>query len=151
MKTIPFNKKLLKAFTRDVVSMFPKKAFGFFLSSVTDGLPSEYIFFKKNVRSEYNDLFLEYGKYFVNHHDAGFITTPEESYQVERYIQRKKLYKVGVFHSHQRHPALISDIDADLHPHKSLWHLIISLRNPAYPIIKVFSIENRFIEEVHLV
>ena len=48
------------------------------------------------------------------------------------------MYVVGIFHSHQRHPAIFSSVDVDLHPSINLWHLIILLRKFDYPEIKVF-------------
>lgn len=55
-----------------------------------------------------------------------------------------------MFHSHQRHPAIFSKVDVDLHPSNNIWHLIISLRNIEYPEIKVFSLKNSKVKELRV-
>lgn len=145
-KVIIFKKHCLEKFTKEVMRIFPQKAFGYFLSSQPFGDPEEYIMFQDNSRDDYNELFENYGNYYVTN-KAGFVSTPEETFKAERYMREKGLYKVGVYHSHQRHPALLSSIDADLHPSKHLWHLLISLRNPEIPRIKIFSVVDGIISE----
>ena len=146
-QVVTFREGVLKAFTNEIVDTFPRKAFGFFLASSYNGPVEEYIIFKDNIRKDYNELFENYGNYYVTN-NAGFVATPEETFKAERYIQKNGLVKVGVFHSHQRHPALLSSIDADLHPDKKLWHLIISLRNPEIPRVKIFSVSNAGVDEL---
>ena len=142
-----FKNKVLDTFIKEIQDTFPQKAFGYFLASSYEGPVKEYIIFKDNIRKEYNELFEKYGNYYVTN-NAGFVSTPEETFKVEKYIQKNKLVKVGVFHSHQRHPALLSSIDADLHPDQRLWHLLISLRNPLIPRIKIFSVINGEVREL---
>ena len=147
MKKVTFKPKVLDNFTQEISTLHPKKTFGFFLSKKIDGPIEEYIIFKDNLRDEYNELFEKYGNYYVTNH-TGFVSTPEETFKAERYIQNKNLIKVGVFHSHRNHPAFFATVDAALHPDKDLWHMIISLRNPVIPRIKIFSKRNGDIEEL---
>jgi len=52
------------------------------------------------------------------------------------------MFEVGVFHSHQRHPANFSRIDYDMHRRRfeKLWHVIISMRNPRLPQVRAFEV-----------
>lgn len=52
------------------------------------------------------------------------------------------MFKVGVFHTHNRHPAIFSRIDIDMHPYKNLWHMILCLRNLEQPQARAFSIND---------
>lgn len=143
---ILFKNNCLQKFINEVVRIYPGKAFGYFLSSRPFGDPEEFFMFKQNIRDEYDDLFEKYGNYYVTN-KAGFVSTVEETIALERYIRKNGLFKVGVYHSHQRHPALLSSIDADLHPDEQLWHLIISLRNLEIPRVKIFSVKDDEISE----
>lgn len=66
-------------------------------------------------------------------------------------IKNKNKYIVGVFHSHQRHPAIFSTVDVDLHPSPNLWHLIISLRNKEEPQIKAFMLQENIPVELDII
>jgi proteasome lid subunit RPN8/RPN11 len=147
-KTIAIKHDLLKDFIRRVKKQYPKKAFGYFLSTAQYGVPEKVIIFNEDVRDEWKDTFENYGDYYVRNKDAGFLSTPEETYRIERAIKKQKLHKVGVFHSHQRHPAILSKVDVDLHPDKTLWHIIISLRNFDMPQIRAFSLAHSSLEEL---
>lgn len=125
-----------------MISRFPRKSFGYFLSGTKGGQPVEYVLMKENVRDEWKDDFHSYGQYFVDHDDAGFVATPEETWRVERYLREKGLHPVGVFHSHQRHPGLLAHIDIDLHPSPDLWHILVVLRNLSYPQLRAFEIDD---------
>ncbi|OMF12927.1 hypothetical protein BK131_16950 [Paenibacillus amylolyticus] len=139
-RKIKFEKQLLLNFIRDVKKQFPKKAYGYFLSTEPAGEPSEYIIMQEDVRGSFLDYFSSYGNYYKDHDDAGFLTSPEETIKIEKYIRQNKFFKVGVFHSHQRHPAILARVDVDLHPSSSVWHLLISLRTLEYPQIRVFEV-----------
>lgn len=147
-KVISINAQLMLSFCNDVRKTFPQKAFGIFLSEKKGGNPVEYIIFSEDIRNEWKDLFENYGNYYKRNEDAGFLATPEETYRIEKYIRSKGLHKVGVFHSHQRHPAIFSKVDVDLHPEKGLWHIIISLRNLEMPQVKAFEICGEKVEEI---
>jgi proteasome lid subunit RPN8/RPN11 len=117
----------------------PGKVFGYFLATRRFGDPVEYLVMRTNTRDAEPDLFSPYGRYFADHSDAGFVCAPRESLAVERYLSRHGLHKVGVFHSHQRHPGFLTTVDADLHPAPDLWHLLVVLRNPYYPLLRAFA------------
>lgn len=57
---------------------------------------------------------------------------------------------VGVYHSHQRHPAVFSTVDVDLHPSEKIWHLIISLRNFNMPQLKAFALNKGQVSELEI-
>ncbi|MEU0602891.1 hypothetical protein ABZ484_32405 [Streptomyces sp. NPDC006393] len=94
----------------------------------------------ENVRDDWIEDFHAYGNYYVDHQDAGFLATPEETWRIERAIRQRSLVKVGVFHSHQRHPAILTSVDVDFHPSPDLWHLLIVLRNLDYPLVRTFEV-----------
>ncbi|EKE01000.1 MAG: hypothetical protein ACD_21C00246G0003 [uncultured bacterium] len=141
---------LLDRFVSAVKAKFPKKAFGYFLAPMGSECPSEFVVFDNDIRNDWKDTFEQYGSYYKIHEDAGFLATPEETYKVEKYIRNNKLHKVGVFHSHKRHPAIFASIDVTLHPDESLWHLIISLRNLDFPQIKAFALDNSSVKELKI-
>lgn len=97
---------------------------------------------QEDQRDNMMDKFYDYGNYYLDHKDAGFLTSPEETLRVEKYIRTNHLFKVGVFHSHQRHPAILAKVDVDLHPSPEVWHLLISLRTLEYPQIRIFSVSS---------
>lgn len=143
-----FSKDLLNRFIDQVKNKYPKKSFGYFLSNEEGGQPDSYIIFKDDVRNEMKDEFEQYGNYYKRNQDAGFLTSQEEMYKVHKKISNEGKYIVGVFHSHQRHPAIFSKVDVDLHPSNKLWHLIISLRNFDYPEPKVFSLKEGRVKQI---
>ncbi|MEU8421318.1 hypothetical protein AB0C15_10630 [Micromonospora sp. NPDC048835] len=134
------DRQLLDRFLLAVEERFPRKTFGYFLADEPDGKPTDFIFFEDNVRDDWRAEFIKYGQYFIDHDDAGFLATPEESWRVARHIRDAGLHEVGVFHSHQRHPGLLATVDVDLHPSPQLWHLLIVLRNLKYPQVRAFSV-----------
>jgi proteasome lid subunit RPN8/RPN11 len=140
VNAVVFNRELLDRFIDEVKGRFPRKTFGYFLSSERFGPPEEYVILEENVRNDWLEDFHAYGNYYVDHDDAGFLATPEETWRMEKYIRDHNLYKVGVFHSHQRHPAILTSVDADFHPSPDLWHLLIVLRNMDYPQARTFAV-----------
>ena len=131
---------------------FPRKSFGYLLSEGSPTAVTDFILFEENVRNEPESRrqFESYGRYFVEHHDAGFVASPEEVWRVQKEIWARGLREVGVFHSHRRHPANFSGIDYDLHTERfeNLWHLIVSMRNPLVPQLRAFSVSRRGIREL---
>jgi proteasome lid subunit RPN8/RPN11 len=123
---------------------FPQKSFGYLVSDSSPSKPTDFLLFRDNIRNagEWQSDFHAYGGYFVDHDDAGFVATPEESWRIQQEIWARGLCEVGVFHSHQRHPANFSKIDYDLHVARfdTLWHLILSLRNPDMPQLRAFDV-----------
>jgi formylglycine-generating enzyme required for sulfatase activity/proteasome lid subunit RPN8/RPN11 len=114
--------------------------------------PTDFILFNTNIRNSetWKTTFESYGQYFVEHEDAGFVATPEESWQVQNEIWQRGMVEVGVFHSHLRHPANFSGIDFDLHTQRfdNLWHLIISMRNPHLPQLRAFAVSPAGVREL---
>jgi formylglycine-generating enzyme required for sulfatase activity/proteasome lid subunit RPN8/RPN11 len=127
----------------EVRARHPRKSFGYLISDSATGRPTDFVLFEENIRNEsgWRESFEAYGDYFVLHPDAGFVATADEAWRVEKEILRRGAYEVGVFHSHQRHPANFSRIDYDLHLTRfdALWHMIISMRNPEIPVVRVFA------------
>jgi formylglycine-generating enzyme required for sulfatase activity/proteasome lid subunit RPN8/RPN11 len=107
--------------------------------------------FETNTRnsSDWRDKFESYGRYFFEHEDAGFVSTPEESWRLQKQIWARGMVEVGLFHSHLRHPANFSQIDYDLHTQRfsHLWHLIVSVRNPDLPQLRVFDVSEAAVRE----
>jgi formylglycine-generating enzyme required for sulfatase activity/proteasome lid subunit RPN8/RPN11 len=133
---------------------YPRKVFGYLLSRAATHEPSDFILFEENIRNSdiWQPEFHAYGDYFIDHADAGFVATPQESWRVQKEIWSRGLYEVGVLHSHQRHPANFSQIDWDMHRQRfsGLWHLIISLRNPLLPQVRAFAVASDSVRELPL-
>lgn len=146
-RCIEISDTLLNKFIKEVKLKYPLKSFGYFLSSEVNGDPIDFILFSEDDRKKESNKFKSFGKYYETHSDAGFISTTEETWKVEKMLMEKGLYKVGVYHSHRRQPAIFSSVDKQLHPTESLWHLIIALRNLDDPQIKIFAINNGKVEE----
>lgn len=142
LQSVEFKDSLMRDFIDEVKLQFPKKAFGFFLSTQPYGAPTEYIIMKEDHKDDMMDKFYDYGNYYLDHRDAGFLTSVEETIHIEKYIRTNNLHKVGVFHSHQRHPAILAKVDVDLHPSPNVWHLLISLRTLEYPQVRIFSVSS---------
>lgn len=137
---IEISNFLLERFIRDVRSRLPKKSFGYFVSDRPGGQPVDYVLFEQDDRLKESERFENFGEYYKNHLDAGFIATAEETWMVEQKLRKHNLYKVGMFHGHRRQPAIFSSVDKALHPSESLWHLILAVRNPEMPQIRVFKV-----------
>jgi proteasome lid subunit RPN8/RPN11 len=136
----------------EVSGKFPLKSFGYLISDVDECTPTDFLLFDANVRNDedWQGKFHAYGRYFVDHDDAGFVATPEESWRLQKQIWARGMFEVGVFHSHRRHPANFSRIDYDMRLQRfaSLWHLIISLRNPEQPQLRAFSVSRTGVREL---
>jgi proteasome lid subunit RPN8/RPN11 len=149
---IRFERDLYDRLVSTVQTRFPIKTFGYLLAEPGSSHPVDFIVFERNVRNddEWRPRFESYGRYFVEHHDAGFVASAQESLRMQREIWQRGLAEVGVFHSHQRHPANFSRIDYELHLTRfdRLWHLIVSMRNPRYPRLRAFSVAEEGVREL---
>jgi proteasome lid subunit RPN8/RPN11 len=132
----------------------PLKSFGYLLSATGPTRPTDFVRFADNIRNSggWRGKFESFGRYFVEHADAGFVTTPEESWRVEQEIAARGLDEVALFHTHQRHPANFSRVDYELHLSRfhNLWHLIVSMRNPAFPQLRAFAVSHAGVRELPL-
>jgi proteasome lid subunit RPN8/RPN11 len=137
---------------RTVAERHPVKSFGYLLSVTDSRHPVDFVVFERNVRNVggWREEFETRGKYFRDHSDAGFVATPEESWCVQKEIWARGMHEVAVFHSHQRHPANFSGVDYDLHLSRfaSLWHLIVSMRNPQMPLMRAFDVSAAGVHEI---
>jgi proteasome lid subunit RPN8/RPN11 len=86
----------------------------------------------------------------VDHADAGFVATPEETWRLQKEIWSRGMVEVAAFHSHQRHPANFSEIDYHMHMRRfpDLWHLIVSMRNPQLPQVRAVAVSERGVREL---
>jgi formylglycine-generating enzyme required for sulfatase activity/proteasome lid subunit RPN8/RPN11 len=152
--SIVFPPLLYKQLLDEVTKRYPQKVFGYILSDAGTGEPADFIIFEENIRNSkrWQPEFHSYGRYFINHADAGFVATPAESWRVQKEIWTRGLREIAVFHTHQRHPANFSKIDWDMHRQRfcDLWHLIISLRNPQFPQMRAFGISGDGVRELPL-
>jgi hypothetical protein len=80
------------------------------------------------------------GEYFRAYDDAGFVADAGELLEVYRGLDESGLEAVALFHVHRRQPANFSFIDFRLHNPAYAWHLIISLRDPAHPVLRPFAV-----------
>ena len=97
---------------------------------------------RKNRRNDpgYRAAFRAQGDYFRRFDDAGFVADPTELLAVYRAVEDSGAQIVAPFHSHRRQPANFSLIDYRLHNPAFAWHLIISLRDPAHPVLQPFRV-----------
>jgi hypothetical protein len=97
---------------------------------------------RKNRRNDpgYRAAFWAQGEYFRRFDDAGFVADPAELLAACRAIENSGREIVAPFHSHRRQPANFSLIDYRLHNPAFAWHLIISLRDPAHPVLQPFAV-----------
>jgi len=132
----------------------PKKLFGYLLGVRSADEVDDLVCFEENARNcpEWRPGFEAYGRYFVDHDDAGFVATPEESWRVQQEIWSRGATEVAVFHTHQRHPANFSRVDYEAHLKQfvDLGHLVVSLRNPHYPRLRAFSVSSAGVNELAL-
>jgi formylglycine-generating enzyme required for sulfatase activity/proteasome lid subunit RPN8/RPN11 len=133
----------------------PRKSFGYLLSDGDARAPTDFMVFEANMRNDgaWKEQFETYGQYFIDHDDAGFVATPEESWRVQQEIWTRGMVEIGVFHTHHRHPANFSGVDFDLHLERfeHLWHMIISIRNQAMPQIRIFSVSRTGVRELPVI
>lgn len=152
--TLPAAPELIERLTSTVLERLPRKSFGYLLSKVGSATATDFVMFEDNVRNsdDWKGRFESYGRYFVEHDDAGFVATPEEAWRVQQEIWNKEEVEVGVFHSHLRHPANFSGIDYDMHVERfdDLWHLIVSMRNPALPQVRAYAVSRDRVREMML-
>lgn len=146
----PFRERLIKT----IRERLPQKSFGYLLSAGNPRTAEDFLLFEGNLRNddEWQGRFHAYGQYFVDHDDAGFVATPEETWRLQKEIWRRGLVEVGVFHSHLRHPGNFSQIDYEMHLARfhNLWHLIVSMRNPELPQVRAFAASRAGVRELVL-
>jgi proteasome lid subunit RPN8/RPN11 len=151
-RTLVLSASLLERLLWTITDRFPQKSFGYVLSHGDPWAADDFLLFEDNVRNapEWKGRFQSYGRYFLDHDDAGFVATAEESWRIQREIWERGMTEVGVFHSHQRHPANFSRIDYEMHLSRFLqmWHLIVSMRNPAMPQVRAFGVSADGVEEL---
>ena len=124
------------------------KSFGLLLADPHDPdfpfVATDVAFFDPN-RNRRNDpglrsAFEAQGEYFRAYDDAGFVADSAELLQLYRRLDECGLEPVALFHVHRRQPANFSLIDFRLHNPAYAWHLIISLRDPAHPVLQPFAV-----------
>jgi formylglycine-generating enzyme required for sulfatase activity/proteasome lid subunit RPN8/RPN11 len=155
MKTLAFSQELLDRITACILKRHPVKSFGYFISNTSDGAPADFVIFGANNRNAngWKEEFESFGQYFIDHPDAGFVATPEEIWKFKKETRARGMFDVGVFHSHQRHPANFSRVDYELHMKSvgtHLWHVIFSMRTPDYPQARAFEIHESGVSEIRL-
>jgi proteasome lid subunit RPN8/RPN11 len=124
------------------------KSFGLLLADPrAPGFPyvaTDVAFFdpRKNRRNDpaMRPAFEAQGTYFRSYDDAGFVADASELLEVYRGLDESGLEAVALFHVHRRQPANFSVIDFRLHNPAYAWHLIISLRDPADPVLRAFAV-----------
>ncbi len=132
------------------------KSFGLLLADPSDPrfpfVATDVAFFDptKNRRNEptMRAAFEAQGRYFRAYDDAGFVADPAELLEIYRGLDASGLEAVALFHVHRRQPANFSVIDFKLHNPAYAWHLIISLRDPAKPVLAPFAVRKDLGSEV---
>ncbi|WP_020670781.1 SUMF1/EgtB/PvdO family nonheme iron enzyme [Amycolatopsis nigrescens] len=146
--------ELYECLIDSVIRRYPRKSFGYLASPRAVDAPTEFVLFEENIRNDeaWRDEFESRGRYFVDHPDAGFVATPAESWRVQKYLRKRNLAEVALFHTHRRHPGGFSEIDYDLHlgRFRHSWHLIISLRNVRQPQARAFAVSEHGVRELHV-
>jgi formylglycine-generating enzyme required for sulfatase activity/proteasome lid subunit RPN8/RPN11 len=153
--TVVLPSSVFERLVHAVRARLPLKSFGYLVSDGDPWTATDFVLFESNSRNSgvWKERFERYGQYFVEHDNAGFVATPEEAWQVQKILWDRGLVEVGVFHSHIRHPANFSRVDFDLHAQRfpSLWHLIVSVRNPDLPQLRAFGVSEAGVRELPLV
>lgn len=157
MDKIIFNKEVLSSFVKQNRDTYPRKSFGYFLEK--KGRPEtsnkvvvdDFYIFSEDDRNEFEDEFMKFGNYYETNKNAGFIASQEEMWELEKKIRKENMKKIGVYHTHGRHPTIFSYVDAELHPDPNLFHLLISLRNPDKIQIQAFKMIGDKREEVDII
>ena len=124
------------------------KSFGLLLADPLDPdfpfVATDVAFFDptKNRRNDpaMRPAFEAQGRYFRAYDDAGFVADTAELLEIYRRLDASGLEAVALFHVHRRQPANFSAIDFRLHNPAYPWHLIISLRDPAHPVLQPFAV-----------
>jgi hypothetical protein len=149
-QTVRFSGQLFSRLlaTTTAVHAAGMKSFGLLLADPRDrGFPyvaTDVAFFDptKNRRNDpaMRTAFEAQGEYFRAYDDAGFVADATELLEVYRRLDACDLDAVALFHVHRRQPANFSVIDFRLHNPAYAWHLIISLRDPAHPVLRPFAV-----------
>ena len=149
-QTVRFSGQLFNRLlaTTTAVHAAGMKSFGLLLADPRDrGFPyvaTDVAFFDptKNRRNDpaMRTAFEAQGEYFRAYDDAGFVADATELLEVYRRLDACDLDAVALFHVHRRQPANFSVIDFRLHNPAYAWHLIISLRDLAHPVLRPFAV-----------
>jgi formylglycine-generating enzyme required for sulfatase activity/proteasome lid subunit RPN8/RPN11 len=141
---IKLSEQLYAALVGEVRRRHPQKSFGYLISDIDPLTPTDFVFFEGNARNsaQWRGKFEAYGDYYREHSDAGFVAPAEEAWRLQKEIWARNMFEVGVFHSHNRHPANFSKIDFEMHVQRfdDLWHMLVSVRNPNQPVVRAFTI-----------
>jgi len=147
----PLQQRLLAEIRRRL----PIKSFGYLISEGDPRKPADFLIFESNIRNsaEWKGTFESYGQYFLEHEDAGFVATPEESWRMQKRMWKLGMVPIGVFHSHLRHPANFSSIDYEMHMQgvHHLWHMIVSVRNEHNVQMRAFATGRTGVRELPVV
>ena len=150
-RPIVFPAEVRERLLRAIYERLPVKSFGYLISEGDSRQVDDFVLFEGNSRNsaEWQSTFQAYGQYFVDHDDAGFVSTPEETWRVQKEMWRRGMTEVGMFHSHLRHPANFSGIDYDMHisRYQHLWHMIVAVRNRAMPQVRIFDVRTDSVRE----
>jgi formylglycine-generating enzyme required for sulfatase activity/proteasome lid subunit RPN8/RPN11 len=150
---VPFE--LQQRLVTAIAARMPHKSFGYLISADDPFRPTDFVLFEDNIRNsdDWQPRFLSYGRYFADHDNAGFVATPQESWRMQKKLWACGMFQAGVFHSHLRHPANFSRIDYEMHMRSfdRLWHMIVSMRNPAFPLLRVFDVSRSGVRELDMV
>ena len=132
------------------------KSFGLLLADPSDPrhpfVATDVAFFDptKNRRNDpvMRPAFEAQGTYFRTYDDAGFVADAAELLEIHRQMDEAGLEAVALFHVHRRQPANFSIIDFTLHNPAYAWHLIVSLRDPASPVLRPFAVRKDLTSDV---
>lgn len=140
MATVEFDDGVYQKFVATVAALYPRKCYGYLLSSPGTALVTDFYVFDGDLRSTEpgRQMFESEGRYYFDHSDAGFLAPPEETIRFEQARLAQGLTTRGMFHVHLRHPPYLAEIDRRLHADPRLWHLIVSLRTPSMPDLMVY-------------
>lgn len=122
---------------------YPRKTFGFLYANEGETSVADYYIFHDDDRSkeEVARSFESIGEYYRHNSNAGFLATATEVVAENEHRKAMRYRRVAAFHTHLRHPAYFAEVDQQLHPLPSLWHFLVSLRNPAHPELAAFMIK----------
>ena len=157
-QTVRFSGQLFNRLlaTTTAVHAAGMKSFGLLLADPRDrGFPyvaTDVAFFDptKNRRNDpvMRPAFEAQGTYFRTYDDAGFVADAAELLEIHRQMDEAGLEAVALFHVHRRQPANFSIIDFTLHNPAYAWHLIVSLRDPASPVLRPFAVRKDLTSDV---
>lgn len=92
-----------------------------------------------NLRNEpeWKAIFESYGKFYLNP-DHGFVISAQEVQEVQETMASRGESFIGVYHSHRYRSAEPSPVDMALNMNPSLLSYIVSVVDPAAPVVRAF-------------